>query len=98
VDTLIFENAMDHAAQAEPIRAIVVDTVAGWGVSNDRLRALAVTEIIRGGVPIGRRFEVDGFRAIWLWDRDVIVFSGRSGQLLKTVSVSDVLSRRPRVA
>ena len=89
---------MDHAEQARSVRKVVLDTIAGWGVPSDRLRALAVTDIVRDSDAIGRRYEIDGFRAIWFWDRDVLVFSGRSGQLLKSVGVSDTLSGMARVA
>lgn len=89
---------MDHADQAQSVRKIVLQTAAGWGVSNDRFRALATSDIVRDGETVGRRYEIDGIRAIWLFDRDVLVFSGRIGQLLKTVSVSGTLSGRARVA
>jgi len=89
---------MNPSAQAESVRTIVESTVSGWGVSDARLRMFQVTEIVRNGRAIGRRYEIDGIRAIWLWDRDVIIFSGRNRQLLKTVSVSDALPACANVA
>jgi len=92
---------MDDDAQAESIRNIVLGTIARWGVSDARLREI---EIVRNGARIGRKYEIDAIRAIWLRDRDVIIFSGRdhsSGdarRLIKTVSVSEALSGSGKVA
>jgi hypothetical protein len=98
VDTPFLENTMDYAAQAESVRKIVLSTLAGWGVGDPRSRSVHVTDVLRGGTAIGRRYEIDGFRAMWLWDRDVIVFWGDASQLLKTVSVSEALAGIAKVA
>jgi hypothetical protein len=98
VATIVLEELMDRDAQTEAIRKMVLRTVSGWGVPDAERPSIRVCDVLRGGAAIGRKFEINGIRAIWLWDRDVVIFWGSEGQVLKTVSATETLSGRAQVA
>lgn len=79
---------MVNSANAKSVGRIVADTFTKLGTRNARLDLADTVDIVRKGYCIGRRYELDGLRAIWFSDRDVIVFFTKDGSLLKSVSVS----------
>jgi len=89
---------MDRDAETKTIRNMVLRAVSGWGVADAEPSSICVSDVFRGGTAIGRKFEIAGVRAIWLWDRDVVIFWGGNGQVLRTVSASETLAGRAQVA
>ena len=79
---------MDLLTQSESVRDIVVDTFSKLGKREDCLDCTSATDILCEGYRVGKRYELDGLRAIWFSDRDVIVFYRENGGLLRAVSVS----------
>ena len=72
------------------IEKVVSGTFARLGERNGDLSRIPV--VLRNGRCIGQTFESAQFRAIWLFDREVIVFFRKSGGLVTAISVGDALS------
>ncbi len=72
------------------IQNVVSATFARLGERKDNFSCAPL--VLRDGRCAGQTFESGEFRAIWLFDRDVIVFFRRSGGLVTTMSVGEALA------
>ena len=77
---------MDFVPLLEQIRVLVCRTFAELGGPADRMPRETV--LIRDGYFCGRRFEADGFHAVWFTEEHEIKFYDRAGAMVRAVALS----------
>jgi len=88
---------MDYVPFLEQIRSLICQVFAEFGSSLGRTPREAV--LIRDGYFCGRRFEADGFQAVWFTEEHQIKFYDRAGAVLRVVALTDQqLASSPRKA
>lgn len=77
---------MDYVPSLDQIRSVICRTFAELGGALNRMPREAV--LIRDGYFCGRRFEADGFHAVWFTEEHEIKFFDRGGAMVRAVALS----------
>jgi hypothetical protein len=84
--------ANPSAAQIERIRELVVATLADLGMADDNWSLVTETIMLHDRNYAGRKFGLEGVRAVWLADENVVKFYDDDGKLLTMVAIQNPLS------
>lgn len=77
---------MDYVPLLDQIRSLICQTIAEFGGITDRMPREAM--LIRDGYFCGRRFEADGFHAVWFTEENEIKFFDRAGAIVRVVGLT----------
>lgn len=81
-----------QAERTEQIRQQIRSALIDAGAAADS--GIRETILIRDGHYCGRRFESDGFQAIWFIEEDEVKYFGPDGDLLHRTQMSPAVQRQ----
>jgi hypothetical protein len=87
---------MDEKGGAEMVHSLVTDVLRELGVSDEKLASLDQAILLRDGDYVGRRFDCEMIRVVWVVEEQMLEFYHEDGQLLRTIDLTD--RNRPMVA
>ena len=70
---------MSHNQLTNHVRQLVYETLREFGLSTEAVPQETI--LVRGGLYCGRRFDADGYHAIWFVEENQVKFYGPHGLL-----------------
>jgi len=87
---------MDRVELLEQIRSLIREALHRHGAAPDG--SVHEAMLIRNGFFCGRRFETDGFQAIWFVEENEIKIYGRDGAIAKVLALDPTQIERRAAA